>query len=83
MAQFTIEELLITAKKIINDVFNELQNQCQYDEILEDINNKLEYITNDENRIYNCPSLEQLIEYENTLSEVLNEEIDFNDIEPL
>lgn len=87
MAQFTINQLLIIAKKIINDVLDELQNvnnnQCH--EILDDLtdlNERLKYITNNEDAINNCPSLIQEIEYENILSEVLNEQIDFNNIEP-
>ncbi|NJM19412.1 MAG: hypothetical protein HC836_27630 [Richelia sp. RM2_1_2] len=84
MAQFTIYQLLLIASKITNDALKQLHHND--DEILNNfpsVDKMLEYITNnEENAIVNFPSLEQEIEYKNTLSEVLNEEIDFNYIKP-
>ncbi|MBE9211606.1 hypothetical protein IQ247_02555 [Plectonema cf. radiosum LEGE 06105] len=84
MAKFTIYQLLLIANKITNDALKQLHHND--DEILNNfssVHKMLEYITNnEENARVDFPSLEQEIEYKNTLSEVLKEEIDFNYIKP-
>ncbi|MGF1675399.1 MAG: hypothetical protein ACFCUV_17200 [Rivularia sp. (in: cyanobacteria)] len=84
MAQFTIYELLLIANKITNDALKQLHHN-DYERLnnFSSVDKMLEYITNNGKKArVNFPSLEQEIEYKNTLREVLNEEIDFNHIKP-